>query len=299
MTFSFSLKTGILTVLFILNSNSAAAAPPAPEVLLRISCVDGVAIRSERRWWRGLRMRRAFPRARSYDVVVRTPHPDQHDRTSMNEVHRRLSEAVANLDLGEGKIRLFVLDAHGNGGFHYTDLNEVGEVFSSGVSPRAQKVLNPLRGRFTPDARVVLYGCSTLNGDRAQALRRAESLMKYLGVTDGALFGLTGTGRGSPTFRDWLTVKQSLLALAVGAATTALPAYFGGTQLVAYFFTISTMCNVEFMAISAFLHHREYSRLTKAGEINRGLLIRMTDGRASSVCERRLGSDDHEIWGRD
>lgn len=110
------------------------------------------------------------------------------------KVTDNLAEQIKNLiSSSDYEITHLILLDHGNtdlnGKASITNFKFLGGLSEVGVTPIFKKIFEPLSGKFSKDAFVMLESCSTACGPVATSEKRMKAMMDFFKISNGSVFG--------------------------------------------------------------------------------------------------------------
>ena len=181
-------KRNALTVLFFLVGLSSLG--HAADVVLHLSLADEIALTSEHAKDIDAFIRSNAPGSRLESIVVRTKRFGYLLKSSELALRKRIQDRIAAIQLGPNdRIKILIIDTHGNSVEDETVLASIGKISETTVDKDFDEIFSSVRKRAAPDLRIVLNSCSTLCGTDGAASKRAGSLLNYFGARDGAIYG--------------------------------------------------------------------------------------------------------------
>lgn len=118
---------------------------------------------------------------------------EENRRREQGRVRASLAAQLANVLQPGETITHVVIAAHGAtryvDGVPTSDLDYLGSFDPNGLNEDLSDVLRPIQGQVARNGTVVLFSCRALCGASDGATARAESLLNFLGASDGTLYG--------------------------------------------------------------------------------------------------------------
>lgn len=176
------------------NSSSTQEVPAIKPIVLIISVVDGVAFTeadtdSLKRYLKKILPRNDIIHINAVTSVEFSNIPLPHQ---IIEVRKNIEAQIKEKISDRSKISHLVLMDHGNTSLDKnarTIFRYLGTFGVDGGDKAFRKIFDPLVGRFTNDATLVMESCSTVCDGVKESQNRIQVLMNYFKIKSGTVFG--------------------------------------------------------------------------------------------------------------
>ncbi len=204
----YSILRLVVSILFTLVvSISASAAQPT---ILIVGMIDEAMPGHQYTEYKKL-YQKMYP---NHEIILALSKFHKNQESTAKYGRSEVLDRLQGIDFSGKVVSHIILATHSNT-FQYSDSSRytyllgLGRFDEHGPDEELAEVLDIFRHKVSSKVTVVLTGCSTLCGTKQEVESRAQSLMNYIGASDGTLFGAntSTTKTGSVLLRrpfDWV-----------------------------------------------------------------------------------------------
>lgn len=195
----FRIFKGVLVLLALgsglARTNASDTLLEKQKIILVVSVLDSVAftendIESLRRYIKKTLPEHKIIHVNSHASSVFSGFPNKNEIERVREdLHDQMKQKISD---NHEITHLFIMD-HGNtigrGNSSKTRFRFMSTIGISGISYVFKEIFKPTVGKYSDNAFVMLESCLTMCGSLSDSQKRAKTLMDYLGIKNGTLFG--------------------------------------------------------------------------------------------------------------